>query len=113
MHDISLDERATILDNASAMIEVCELHSHGMLVEVLLVTSATHLTDDEETSHYMVTIGRIGDDLHNITCIGDSYTFDHEAKCYVVDVTSADAQSHALTFATSAISAAAMKVDSI
>ena len=112
MHDISLDERNILLNGASAMIEVCELHSHGMLVEVLLLTSATYITDDEETSHYMVTIGRIGDG-HNVTSIGDSYEFDDEARCYVVDMTSADAQSHALTFATAAITAAAMKIDSI
>lgn len=113
MHEISIDERDILVGNASALIEVVEIHTHGHLVEVLLVTSETYLTDDTEQTHYIVTSGCIGDSA-NVTSIGDSYSFDPSTqKCWCITIDETDAQKHALDLAWSIARAEAAKIDSI
>lgn len=111
--EISIDERDILVKDANGLIEVVEIHTHGHLVEVLLVTSETYLTDDNEATHYIVTAGHIGDSS-NVSHIGDNYSFDPSTqKCWCYDLDEASAQNDALDHAWSIAREVAMKIDSI
>lgn len=113
VQEISIQERDILVEDASGLIEVVEIHTHGHLVEVLLITSATELTDGLEATHYIVTAGRIGE-ISNVTSIGDSYSFDPSTqKCWCVDFDETNAQKHALDHAWSIAREVAEMIDSI
>ena len=89
------------------------MHTHGHLVEVLLVESSTDLTDGESTTHYIVTAGRIGETC-NVTEIGGSYNFERDTvRCWCVNFNEKHAQADALDKAFTLAHEEAKKIDSL
>lgn len=83
---ISRDEYAEAV--SGDLSEVCELHARGSLIEVIAVNVAL---DSGDFEGFAVAVGKIDgkdyshDGLHNVTCIGDNFTYHDDARYYLID----------------------------